>query len=255
MSRIHYRLKKHLYGLKFYRRKGFGIHSPFVFHLITRIIEARPNYPVFQELQVHRKSARKLLKAELKSRLLDENQKKKYREELESIKSGQALDRLAFRLMNFSKSKNPAFFGPGFGVDISYLAKVDSSVDVSWLGREELFSQISEVWLSEVHQTRNITIVTPEELHRLKSGFDFVVFSERTSLELFREFVARFEELLTGECMVIIQNIHKNKEVNKYWLHLKQQNYFSISFDLFHVGILIARKGMQKQDYVMKYRF
>jgi hypothetical protein len=49
--------------------------------------------------------------------------------------------------------------------------------------------------------------------------------------------------------------MHKTQALLNFWKRLKADQLFKVSLDLFYVGILVARDGMQKQDYVRKYRF
>ena len=255
MSRIQYQLKKRLYRLKTYRRKGFGIHSPFVFHLVTNVIEAKLNYYAFQQLSPCRDKAIQLLGKIGKKESGNSPFAKRYWEEEQEVKSGEALDRLLFRLMNFSRSKTPAYFGGGLGLSIAYLAKVDSRINVSWIDREQDFKQVSDDFLQNQIGVRNIRNLTLKDLNKVEEPFDFAVFSDNCTPELYQNIAANCHKYFTNRCFVIVKDIYKNENVNQFWLKLKEMDRFSVSFDLFHLGILIAKSGMQKQSYVMKYRF
>ncbi|WP_372750921.1 hypothetical protein [Labilibaculum sp.] len=255
MGRIHYQLKKRIYRLKAYRRKGFGVHSPFTFHLISNVIEAKLQYYAFAVLSPYRKVVANGLKVKMKEKVVEKELVKRFKEEIHVMESSEALDRLQFRLHNFWPTKKPAYFGGGIGFSMLYMAKIDSRIDVTCLGREAIFSKhINNIYKSDVGVT-NYKDVDYYSLVRQKPAFDFLVFSERTSSDILTDFLNNIDLLVDEECMILVQNPHRNENLAFFWKQLKQLERFSVSLDLFHLGILIARKGMQKQDYVRKYRF
>jgi hypothetical protein len=255
MGRIHYKLKKRLYRLKASRRKGFGVHSPFTFHLIVNVIEAKLIYYAFGQLFPYRKIVVNALKSKVNDGDVIKDLAKRYKEEIQNIKSTEALDRLLFRLMNFWKAKKSAYFGDGVGFSMAYMAKLDSRNDVSWFDRGEVFKEYSDDLFQNYMGIKNYKTVNYGNILEDKPDFDFLVFSENTSDEIISDFVDNSERLLAKNCMIVIQNPHKNDAINLFWKQLKKLERVSVSLDLFHMGILISRDGMQKQDYVRKYRF
>lgn len=255
MGRIHYKLKKRFYRLKAFRRKGFGVHSPFTFHLIVNVIEAKLSYYAFGQLFPCRKIVVKALKSKNQASDIGKDLAKKYKEEIQNIKSSESLDRLLFRLMNFWRPKKSAYFGDGVGLSIAYMAKLDSRNDILWLGRGDVFREYSDDLFKNVIGIKNYKSVNFSNILKEKPEFDFLVFSENTSEEILSDFVCNSKRILTTNCMIIIQNPHRNDTINIFWNKMKkaEQNY--VSLDLFHMGILILREGLQKQDYVRKYRF
>ncbi|MBL4559460.1 MAG: hypothetical protein COC06_04720 [Bacteroidales bacterium] len=255
MGRIQYQLKKRLYRLKAYRRKGFGVHSPFTFHLIANVIEAKLQYYAFAQLFPYRKIVVKALKSKIKDADFDKSLVKRYKEEVQNLESSESVDRLIFRLMNFWNPKTPAYFGDGIGFTMSYMAKVDSRINVSCLGRGELFSEYSDDLFKNYLGIQNYKSLNYSDIHKINQVFDFLVFSENTSAEILSDFIQNNERLLTKNYMLIIQNPHKNESIKLFWNELKKVEGITVSLDLFHMGILISRDGMQKQNYVRKYRF
>lgn len=255
MGRIHYKLKKRLYRLKAFRRKGFGVHSPFIFHLIVNVIEAKLSYYAFGQLFPYRKIVVNALKSKIEVRDIGKDLAKKYKEEIQNIKSSESLDRLLFRLMNFWRPKKSAYFGDGVGFSLAYMAKLDSRNEVLWLDRGEVFGEYSDDLFQNYMGIKNYKSVSYSNILEEKPDFDFLVFSENTSEEILSGFVNNSERMLANNCMIVIQNPHSNDAVNLFWNQMKKAELISVSLDLFHMGILILREGMQKQDYVRKYRF
>ncbi|PKQ65452.1 hypothetical protein BZG02_00140 [Labilibaculum filiforme] len=255
MGRIHYKLKKRLYRLKAFRRKGFGVHSPFTFHLIVNVIEAKLTYYAFGQLFPYRKIIANALKNKLENNEVEKSLIKKYKEEIQIVKSTEGLDRLLFRLMNFWQAKKAAYCGGGIGLSIVYMAKLDSRKEIACLDRGDVFATYSDDLFQNYMEFRNLKNFDYQEILKENPNFDFLVFSENTSSEILSDFLQNYEHLLAGKCMVVVQNPHKNDAINQFWRQMKKLERISVSLDLFYLGILISREGMQKQDYVRKHRF
>ncbi|MFA9370612.1 MAG: hypothetical protein ACERIH_02795 [Labilibaculum antarcticum] len=255
MGRIHYKLKKRFYRLKAFRRKGFGVHSPFTFHLIVNVIEAKLSYYAFGQLFPYRKIIVNALKSKMELDDIDKDLVKKYKEEIQIIKSSEAHDRLLFRLMNFARPKRSAYFGDGVGLSIAYMAKLDSRNEVSCLGRGDVFREYSDDIFQNYMGINNYKSLDYNSILEKKPDFDFLVFSENTSEKILSDFVCNSERILAKNGMIVIQHPHRNDSIHRFWNQMKKAERISVSLDLFHMGILILREGMQKQDYVRKYRF
>jgi len=255
MSRIQYRLKKRLYRLKAYRRKGFGIHSPFTFYLITSVIEAKLHYYAFAKLQFHRKKAIDLLKNKLKLASTDEFVHAKFKQEIKRLKEGESVDRLVFRLLNFSKAKAPVYFGSDFGYTTSYMAKVDTRNMITKVGEFEELKNISEQIIQGGLKTTNLKYSNFNCFKEGNEKFDFVLVSDSTSEEVLNYLEENDNKILTNECFLIVLNMYKTERLEFFWLKMREKEQYRLGLDLFHMGILVAKEGMQKQNYTRKYRF
>ena len=104
-------------------RKGYGVHSPFVFNLITKVIEEHCSYYSFYDIELIRKQ---LLFRDNIITYPDRQQKGKLRRRTvgeivkrEAIKPKHGA--LLFRLANYFKSQNILQLGPSMGVSTLYL--------------------------------------------------------------------------------------------------------------------------------------
>ena len=246
MSNIRYHLKKRLYQLKAYRRKGFGIHSPFVFHLVTNVIEPKLQFYAFSDLRKKRFLLIDFLKHRLKRDKLSAEEKKLTRFEIRNLKSSEKMDRFIFRLMHSKKSKSPLYIGDGIAYTSFYLCAYDSRNTVVRIGDAFRMKEISD-----------IISVSNIRFNKLYHGIssDFVVISGQVSFQHVDDFKQNFTKYLTKDSYVVIKDIHKIPQLNSCWERLKADPFFSVSLDLFYLGILIARDGMSRQHFVRKYRF
>lgn len=104
-------------------RKGFGVHSPFVFNLITKVIEEKCSYYSFYDIELLRKQ---LLFREGEITYPDRQNKgkRKTRSISEIVKRESIRPKhgaLLFRLTNYFKSKNILQIGTTMGLSTLYL--------------------------------------------------------------------------------------------------------------------------------------
>ena len=108
-------------------RKGFGVHSPFVFNLITKVIEEKCSYYSFYDIELLRKE---LLFREGEITYPDRQNKgkRKTRSISEIVKRESIRPKhgaLLFRLTNYFKSKNILQIGTTMGLSTLYIFKID----------------------------------------------------------------------------------------------------------------------------------
>lgn len=246
MSRIKYQLKKRLTRLVSKHYKGFGIHSPYTFHLVRNVIEAKTHYYPFHRLDRQRNKMLIQLKEKLNQATLSKDERFWIQSECADLKDCTRRQRLLFRLLNFTNPKKVAFLGDDSGLNLSFLAKVDSRRIVHCLGARD-FAQSLATTVFNDNGIFNVAFSTLAS--ELNQDFDFVQISRTVSDVLIKEFEDNIDRYLSSECFLIVEDIGKQAKMKQFWERLKLQERFSVSLDLFDVGIIFARKGMKKQDH------
>lgn len=107
------------YGLQARYYKGHGVHSPFVYHLVTDIIEGSYPYYCFDEIE----DLRMTLKPKPRRRCLP----KKYAQ-------------IFFRMINYFQPKYVVEFGHGDGITAQYLTQASSKAQSVYM--ETIVSQM-----------------------------------------------------------------------------------------------------------------
>ncbi|MFT5749098.1 MAG: hypothetical protein ACI93S_000351 [Ancylomarina sp.] len=114
------------------------------------------------------------------------------------------------------------------------------------LGSREFISDFSKLILNE-HGISNVKHCDFISIN--KSAFDFIHISRSVDASVLIEFERNLETYLNKESYLVVENIHRDEEMIELWDRLKVMDLFNVSLDLFDVGILIARKGLNKHDY------
>lgn len=99
---------------RFRHRCGYGVHSPFAFNLVTRVIFEKWPYYAFKELEEVRKNARRITNL---SYLLVHPER---------------VDQLLFRLVNYFSPQTVVELGTQMGVSSNYLKRAKATTFLSF---------------------------------------------------------------------------------------------------------------------------
>lgn len=257
---LHFQIKSFLrYKLKARHRKGFGVHSPFVFHLLNYVIfEKLPFYAYVQIEQVRNI----LLKDKTIVELTDFGTGKKNessvadiaRKSLETPKFGQLL----FRLVNFFHPQNVLELGTSLGVSTMYLAKPSSTTKVVTMEGSKSLCDIAEKNFKNVG-IDNVEVVCGninEKLNDVVAKFpklDFVYFDANHT----REATLRYFEICLQkthkDTIFVFDDIHYSAEMECAWNEIKKRNDIRLSIDLYHFGLVFFNTDLPKQDYIVEF--
>jgi hypothetical protein len=238
---------------KIYRRlfcrKGFGVHSPFVFDLITNVIEKTGDFYAFHDLSLIRLQ---LLQNE---RLIQYGRKritvkKALQRYCVSIKEGEFL----FRLTNYYKPRTILSVGSSMGLAPLYLTRYDSTVQSVTLECKQDFAEIARHLLNK-EKNPSLSIKTgvygellPEsgaQLQRIDCVFigkDVGVYDWDTVFEQSMPFVHDLT-------FFVLAGIRSSSEKKNYWMQFRQHPKVTVAIDLFDVGLLFFQAKLHKQVY------
>jgi len=222
-------------------RKGYGVHSPFTYNLITKVIEEKTPYYVFEDIENFRKE---LLNSEssLKIPTVQETQPKNY-------------GALLFRLINFFKCRTVLQIGSSTGVMSLYLAlPLRNCCDCYVL--EERTGLLDAVrTFAESHSLNKMHWMEgayPEDLRRLKpkvASFDFIFINAMGDAEKTREALRLTETFVCPNTIMIIDNIQRDKTMKKLWQEIKNREDVRLTVDLMSLGLVFFNTQLHKQHY------
>ena len=231
--------------IKLYRklryRKGFGVHSPFIYNLITKVIEEKMPYYVFDDIENFRKE---LLNREGLTKVLTsrETQHKNY-------------GALLFRLVNFFKCRNVLQIGSSTGVMSLYLAlPLRNSCECYALEeRPDLLEYVRT--FAENFSLKNLHFMEgdyAENLLLLKTGnasFDFIFINTKGNSEKTSQAFSLVETFISGNTVMVIDNIRNDKAMKKQWQEIKNRPDVSLTIDLFSLGLVFFNIQLHKHHH------
>ena len=255
---------KHLtYHLISRHRRGHGIHSPFVFDLVSRVFRNKIDPDVVLMIENIRKkhlSDRTIVKvldlgsgsSVLQSDLRKISDIAKYSSV--SPRYGELLANLA---SEFGK-QGIIEFGTCLGISTMYLAAgCRESIIYTMEGCPAISSLAARNFSSFGFD--NITLMTgsfDDLLPEIKSkagnpGLVFIDGNHRKAptLKYFNEMAGISDK----KTVIVIDDIHLSSEMEETWKEIKRNENVSFTIDIFRMGLVFFRKGMSRMDYVIRY--
>ncbi|MBN2682987.1 MAG: class I SAM-dependent methyltransferase [Bacteroidales bacterium] len=239
-------------------RKGHGVHSPFVFNLISNHLLDNTPYYCFEKIELLRRNleeSNKVLKVKdlgagsVKMKKPERKVSEIAKNSGSPAKYGETL----FKLTNITKPKTILELGTSLGLGTAYMASYSKFVKVISIEGCPETANIAKSNLMSLGLT-NVEIMTgdfsknlPNAIEKLHS-LDFVFFDgnhrKKASLEYFN-FCLNF----AGENSVFVfDDIYWSKEMCKAWKEIKKNEKVSCTIDLFRMGIVFFRKDLPKQN-------
>ena len=94
---------------------------------------------------------------------------------------------------------------------------------------------------------------TEEEILQIFSNAGEYSIVRVSLIENYRLLVDKALDHLSSTCVLVIENIKRDKEVKAYWAELVSDTRTGISFDLYYCGVLFLNRNMVKQSYVVNF--
>jgi precorrin-6B methylase 2 len=223
---------------KLRHRKGHGVHSPFVYNLITKVIEEKTPYYAFEQIKKATQEANYQ-----RNRIKFPRPKKVYEHKYGA---------LLFRLINFFKCKVVLQVGSPEETIALYMASTDSECKCIVLEEDHaISSKITE--LAAKTGLNNLQIRCGDYPEKIKEIFDQekridLVFMNIPGRPCCREILSECVSNADENCIFILNGIRKNEEMKQLWKEVIQDSRITISIDLYTSGIFF-RKNSYKQHY------
>lgn len=194
---------------RFRHRCGYGVHSPSDFFLITSVIYEKLPYYAYERL-----------KASGSSKTLPH-----YREKV---------NRLLFRLVNYSRPKTLVEVGKGNGDAFRYMQAARSSMDA--------ISVDGSDW-KEVHRQLEVELKRKKQIDFLHIAFT----------PYYKEVFDAIFPYLHQQSIVVIGEIYASKGRKEWWKQLAIDERIRLTFDLYDIGLMFLDTKRYKQNFTVNF--
>ncbi len=250
-------------GLLLYRkvryRKGYGVHSPFAFNLITKVIDERAAYYCEDDIELTRK---KISYTEQFFSLPAANGGEEQNFPIQEIVSKMSIKpksgALLMRMTNYFKPRNILQVGETTGISTLYLSAYSSDVQVVVLEEHAGRSSLCRA-VFEKHKAANIHLqegaycdTLPIALSRTGS-VDFLYLDFLNSPELNTYVLEQCLPYLHDQTVLVVAGIKTSREKKEFWKHLCFRSEISVTVDVYEFGIAFFNKKLYRRNYIVSF--
>jgi len=236
-------------------RRGHGIHSPFLFHLITTVVENRrslPEYKILKDLKdkvlnlLNEYSDQSFAAIYNQFNLPLSNHRRFYRKVELPLRYG----KVVFRLIREFKPSSVINYGPTFGANLALMAMASDDRIVYQLINNPVNELVSSELLKDLAIT-NVRFFLDNSAPSINPEFIMINYADNPDLS--RSLVQKKLEMHGDDDVLIIRGIHESKEMEAIWREMIASESVRVSLDLFEIGIALFRTGLQKENFIQRF--
>ncbi len=234
-----------------------NIHSPYVFNLYTKVINESGHYYCFDEIE---KLRRTLHTAHVPIQVHDYGTGHNRTQKLSTLVKRAAKPalqaQLLFRLVNYLQPKTILELGTHVGISSCYMASACQAATLHTIEGSPKISEVAQLNFKRLALTNVVPHI---------GTFDAVLptlLQELTTIDIayidgnhaYAPTLQYYQWLQPRTTVIIMDDIHWSKDMNKAWREIVADSNIKIAIDLFHFGILIFRPETKySEEYALKF--
>lgn len=244
--------------------KGHGVHSPFVFELIERVLNDDRDFYYFPLIEAARESylqdhtVLNITDFGAGSRLNASNTRSISSIAKSKLKS-KKYSQLLFRMVNYFGSSTILELGTSLGISTSYLAAANSNASIITVEESTEIAAIAKkhfqyLGLKNIVQvTGNLDETLPVVLSQ-NPHLDFVLIDGNYRMEPKLRYFEWLKPQLHEYSVLVFDDIHRSKEMEMAWKLIQADEMVTLTIDLFFIGLVFFRKeNKEKQHFSVRY--
>ena len=245
--------------LNAYNSKGHGMHSPFVFDFIIKIMNDRTVYSEYERVENLRK---RLLNDETilnvedlgAGSVVSKNKQRSISSIAKNAAKSKKFGQLLFRMIKYYKPKTILELGTSLGITTSYLsfAKPDAKL-ISLEGSKEIADVAKQNF--KTSEIKNIELIegnfddTLGSVVRGLSTIDFAFIDGNHRQEPTERYFLEILSKVNIDSVLVFDDIHWSNGMEAAWKSIKNHSSVTCSIDLFYIGIVFFRKEFKEKQH------
>ncbi|WP_162984974.1 O-methyltransferase [Mesonia aquimarina] len=235
-----------------------GVHSPFVYQLVTECFYNRKNRPNYKKISAYRKD----LFQQKEQISIRPNCSTFFKAKTYSLSKlakihGTSWKRSKFlnRLTDYLNFKDIIEIGTLVGIRTSCFAAQEKCSIITIDNCSET-QKVAEKNLQK-HNFKNINFINDDFINGFKKcdleKVDCIYLSntrrQDLTLQLFEEVLKKVH----NNSVIIIEDIHWSKEINAAWEKIKKNKQVKVTVDTFYLGLIFFRKEQAKEHFKIRF--
>jgi predicted O-methyltransferase YrrM len=261
---ILFRIRKYIkYLILAKHRKGYGIHSPFLWQLIRLVFNTQGNFHAYYTA---RRAKRQLKNNNQIIQIVDlgtgGKQKifkaVKIKKLAEQSSVNQKYGELLFRLVNYFQPQIILELGTSLGISSLYMASAQKKAKLFTMEacseRLKTARKIhAQAGLQNIRYiNRNFDDALPELFEELTT-IDFVFFDGNHQKDATLAYFEACKNKAHNDTVFVFDDIYWSKPMSEAWEIIVSDKELSLTIDLYQMGIVFFKKELSKQHFVIRY--
>jgi predicted O-methyltransferase YrrM len=244
-------------------KRGHGIHSPFVYNLVTKVFRNKINTEVVFNIE---KTRQMMISDDRTIRVTDygsgsKRRKSNLRRVSEITKYSAVPRKYGILLSGLSREFGKSDIielGTSLGISAMYLASLSPEITVHTI---EGCPETSEIAKDNFNRSglKNIRMYTGKfdevlsEIgnQHIRPGLVFIDGDHRKEPVL--KYFYKITEISDDQSVIVIDDIHSSTEMTEAWEEIKKFSMVTLTVDIFRMGLVFFREGMTRSDYIIRY--
>ncbi len=252
-----------------------GVHSPFVFNLVTKCFYDRKNYPEYKQLLAYRKSLLanhntiEVTDFGAGSRVFNSNTRAISKIAKTAGISAKRAE-LLFRITSYFQPTTILEIGTSLGMATSALALGNPKAKITTLeGCPNTLATAKKIAENSIPKLRdqipnsNVEFVNtefesyfktlkPETLNLKPETFDLVYFDGNHTQEATLRYVDLLLPTVTNDTVWIFDDIHWSTDMEAAWENIKNHPKVTVTIDTFQWGLVFFRTEQEKEHFTIR---
>lgn len=239
-------------------KSKYYIHSPFVYQLMSEIIQDDRHFYAFDEIEALRKE---LLKSKRTISVEDFGAgsakmgiQRKIQDIAKHASASSIKGKLLFNLAHHFNTKHILELGTSLGLSTAYLAKVSSKNTITTIEAcanttKEAQSNFKALNLKNVHLINDTFENAIPDLLNKKEPFDLIYFDGNHRKEATLNYFNQLLSLKKENAVFIFDDINWSDGMQQAWQQIIAHPAVKVSIDLFQVGLVFFKNDQAKQHF------
>ena len=239
------------------------IHSPFIYHLVTEVINKKKRLPIYTEIENLKRNLCKI-KREINitdygaGSNINNSSKRKIKDIARNSSKNSKYGRLLHRLVKHYKPKNILELGTSLGISTCYIAEGNRNAKVYTIeGCPETANTAKENF-NQLNINNIQTIIgnfdnTLEGLLKKLQYLDLVFIDgnhrKRPTIEYFKKCL----DYANNNTIFIFDDIHWSTGMQDAWKEIQANTSVTATVDLFYIGIVFIKKELSKEHFIVRF--
>lgn len=237
-----------------------GVHSPFVFNLVTKCFYDKTKYEEYTKIEQYRTA---LLKNRNTIEVTDlgvgskttKQNKRVISQIAKNVSTSKHRTKLLYRLVKYFNCKNSLELGTSLGVGAQAMSLGNPKGNITTIEGCPNLAKFSKENFKQLH-LHNIEALIGNFLDKIEvlkpKTYDLVFFDGNHQKEATIKY---FEILLPkthNNTIFIFDDIYWSKDMTKAWEIIKQHPKVTVSIDTFFWGFVFFRKEQSKEHFIIR---